>query len=58
MTHDICRECETCSICMKLGCRGYLDKLEAMVLEREIANRAPLTYPVIDESLLPKAETC
>ena len=56
MTHTICRECETLATCMKSGCRGYLDKLEALVLEREIANRAPLVFPVIDPTLIQEAQ--
>ena len=24
MTHTICRECETCELCWRSGCRGYL----------------------------------
>ena len=56
MTHTICRECETLALCMKSGCRGYLDQLEALVLEREIANRAPLMFPVIDGSLIQEAQ--
>ena len=58
MTHTICRECETVATCMKAGCRGYLDQLEALVLEREIANRAPLVFPVIDGSLIAEATKC
>lgn len=56
MTHDICRECECLKVCMEKGCRGYLDKLETMVLEREIANRAPMVFPVIDGSLIQEAQ--
>jgi hypothetical protein len=54
MNHDICRECETVSHCMKNGCipiRQNLDELEDIVVSMERGQREPM-FPVIDPSLI------
>jgi hypothetical protein len=54
MNHDICRECETVSHCLKNGCipiRQNLDELEDIVIRMERGQREPM-FPVIDPSLI------